>query len=246
MMRRIFLSLALLAVCAYLTIALTAFNRPPSTVCTGIELRLRDSASRDFISLAEVKSLLRKARLYPEGEPLASVRTDAMEEALGCHPLIDDVQCYKTLSGQLGIEVSQRIPILQVLPVGGTSYYIDSKGRSMPAGPQVAAHVPVATGYIKPSLAAGPLYEFALFLRDNPFWQAQVEQIHLSAQGGVELVPRVGQHLIYLGPLTDWEQKLDRVKRFYSQAIGRVGWNKYERISVEFSNQIICTKKNRN
>lgn len=243
MIRRIFLSLALLAVCAYLTIALTAFNRPPATVCTGIELRLRDSANRDFISTAEVKSLLRKAHLYPEGEPLASVRTDALEETLSHHPLIDDVQCYKTLSGQLCIEVSQRIPILQVVPLGGASYYIDSKGRSMPAGPQVAAHVAIATGHIMPSMAAGPLYEFACFLREDPFWQAQVEQINVASNGGVELVPRVGQHLIYLGPLTDWEQKLDRVKRFYRQAISRVGWNKYARISVEFNNQIICTKK---
>lgn len=244
MMRRIFLSLALLVVTAYLVMALTAFNRPPATVCTGIELCLRDSDSRDFITSAEVKSLLRKARLNPEGEPMASIRTEALEEALSHHPLIDEVQCYKTPSGRLCIEVCQRIPLLQVMPAGGTSYYIDSKGRSMPAGPQVSAHVAVATGHISPSLATGPLYEFALYLRHDPFWQAQIEQIHVTAAGGVELVPRVGRHLIYLGPLTGWEQKLHRAKRFYRQAIGRVGWDKYSRINVEFSNQIICTKKN--
>ncbi|HJC97601.1 MAG TPA: cell division protein FtsQ, partial [Candidatus Phocaeicola merdavium] len=29
----------------------------------------------------------------------------------------------------------------------------------------------------------------------------------------------------------------------YEKVLSQVGWNKYERISVEFNNQIICTKK---
>ena len=34
-----------------------------------------------------------------------------------------------------------------------------------------------------------------------------------------------------------------RMRTFYQSALNRVGWNKYERISIEFNNQIICTKK---
>ena len=59
----------------------------------------------------------------------------------------------------------------------------------------------------------------------------------------IELVPRVGDHVIYLGKLDDFEQKLKRVKVFYEKGLNKVGWNKYSRISVEFDNQIICTKK---
>ena len=39
-----------------------------------------------------------------------------------------------------------------------------------------------------------------------------------------------------------FEDKLDRLKTFYGKALNEVGWNKYSRISLEFSNQIICTK----
>ena len=58
----------------------------------------------------------------------------------------------------------------------------------------------------------------------------------------IELVPRVGDHIVYLGKLEHFEDKLDRLKTFYGKALNEVGWNKYSRISLEFSNQIICTK----
>lgn len=59
----------------------------------------------------------------------------------------------------------------------------------------------------------------------------------------IELVPRVGDHLVYLGRLDNFEQKLKRLKVFYEKGLNQVGWNKYSRINVEFSNQIICTKR---
>ena len=59
----------------------------------------------------------------------------------------------------------------------------------------------------------------------------------------IELVPRVGDHVICLGKLDDFERKLKRVKVFYEKGLNKVGWNKYSRISVEFGNQIICTKR---
>ena len=59
----------------------------------------------------------------------------------------------------------------------------------------------------------------------------------------IELVPRVGNHIIYLGKLEHFEDKLKRLKTFYEKGLNQVGWNKYSRISLEFGNQIICTKK---
>ena len=80
-------------------------------------------------------------------------------------------------------------------------------------------------------------------MQQNPFWDAQIEQIYICADQTVELVPRVGDHLIYLGELKDYDRKLDRLKEFYQKALNKVGWNKYSRINVEFDNQIICTKR---
>ena len=52
-----------------------------------------------------------------------------------------------------------------------------------------------------------------------------------------------GDHLVYLGKLENFEDKLARLKEFYKKGLNRVGWNKYSRINLEFNNQIICTKR---
>ena len=59
----------------------------------------------------------------------------------------------------------------------------------------------------------------------------------------VELIPRVGEQIVYLGPLDDFESKLRRLRLFYSKAIDAVGWEKYARVNLEYDNQIICTKR---
>ena len=87
--------------------------------------------------------------------------------------------------------------------------------------------------------------KFGVFLHNNKFWDAQIEQIHVLPDRNIELVPRVGDHLVYLGKLDDFEDKLARLKEFYKKGLNKVGWNKYSRINLEFSNQIICTKRER-
>jgi cell division protein FtsQ len=70
-----------------------------------------------------------------------------------------------------------------------------------------------------------------------------VEQINVTASQELELVPRVGEHIIFLGKPGDYDQKFTRLEKFYKKALNEIGWNKYARISLEFDNQIICTKK---
>ena len=77
----------------------------------------------------------------------------------------------------------------------------------------------------------------------DSFWQNQVEQIHILFDGSVELVPRVGDHIIYLGAPVNISKKLERMRKFYQYGLNKAGWNKYSYISVEFDNQIICKKK---
>jgi len=58
----------------------------------------------------------------------------------------------------------------------------------------------------------------------------------------VELVPRVGNHIIFLGKLDDYQRKLHKLETFYQKAVKTVGWEKYARVDLEYDGQIICTK----
>lgn len=232
-----------LLICAYLIVALTAFNRKPEgQVCHDIDLHIQDSVNAGFITKQEIRNILEKKNLNPVGKKMEEVCSKDIEQVLSQHPLIDAVECYKTPAGKLCVEASQRIPVLRVLNNKGENYYVDNKGTVMPPSAKCVAHLAVVTGNVEKSFATRDLYKFALFLQGNSFWNAQIEQIHVLPNQRIEMVPRVGDHIIYLGKLDNYERKLKRLKLFYEKALNKVGWNKYSRINVEFSNQIICTR----
>lgn len=244
MIKSILLSLFTLSIAVYLVLAVTAFNvRPSEQVCEGIELIIKDSVNAGFVTKKEVGSILKKKELDPEGKVLNEIQTEKIEQGLSQHPLIDRVECYKTPGGKLCIEVTQRIPILRVMGKGGENYYIDNKGQVMPPEAGCLAHLAIITGNVEKTFAMNELYLFGLFLQKNKFWNAQVEQIHVLPNREIELVPRVGDHVIFLGKLENYEEKLARLKEFYRKGLNKVGWNKYERINLEFDNQVICTKR---
>ena len=244
MVKRILLSIVMLVLIAYLVVAVSAFNRKPADqTCRDMELVIKDTAYAGFITKDELKGILEKKGIYPIGKKMERISTKSLERELSKHPLIDEAECYKTPSGKVCVEVTQRIPILRVMSANGENYYLDNKGTVMPSEAKCVAHRVIVTGNVEKSFAMKDLYKFGVFLQKNSFWNAQIEQIHVLPGKNIELVPRVGDHLIYLGKIAGFEKKLKRVKAFYERGLNQVGWNKYSRISVEFDNQIICTKR---
>lgn len=242
-MKKVFILLFLLLIAVYLVVAVTAFNsKPTEMVCEGMELVINDSIDHGFITKKEVLRMLINKKLSPIGKKMGEINTRALEDELSQHPLIGNVECFIIPHGKIGIEVTQRIPLLRVMAANGENYYVDEKGKAMPI-PGSAANVVVATGHIDKAFATKELYEFGLFLQKNPLWQAQIQQINVTPAKELELVPRVGDHILFLGKPGNYEEKFDRLKTFYEKGLNEIGWNKYSRISLEFDNQIICTKK---
>lgn len=243
MIKRILILCTLLLISAYLVLAVTAFNgKPDNRICKGMELVVKDSVNFGFVTPAEVKALLKAQKLSPEGKPLNSINVRRLEETLDKHPFISDAECYLTSGGKVGIEIYQRIPLMRIMSDNGDNYYIDQEGNIMSA-PGKPVHVAVATGYIDRKFAQEELHKLGNYLQADPFWSAQIEQIHVTPKLELELVPRVGDHILFLGKAGNYDEKLRKLRTFYEEALSHVGWNKYKRISIEFNNQIICTKK---
>ena len=125
----------------------------------------------------------------------------------------------------------------------GENYYVDSHGNMMPETRYVTDLI-IATGHISRKYAQGILTQVAKIVLQDNFWKNQVVQINVLPNGSMEIVPRVGDHIIYLGLPNQVEKKLERMRKFYLYGLNKAGWNKYSYISVEFNNQIICKKRN--
>ncbi len=247
MIKKILLLIALLLIIAYLAAAITTFNnKSANQTCKDIELIIKDSVNAGFITKNEVASLLKRKDIYPVGKKMDRIRTKKLEKEIAKHPLIEKVECYKTPSGNLCIEVSQRIPVLRIMNNKGDSFYLDNQGKIIPPEANCTAHLAIVTGDVEKAFAMRYLYKFGVFLQSDKFWNAQIEQINVTPSKEIELIPRVGDHIVFLGKIDNFEEKLGRLKIFYEKALNKVGWNKYERINLEFSNQIICTKRETN
>ena len=132
-------------------------------LCQGVEIIVRDSLDKHFVNESDLISLLKRDGLSPLKKKLSAINTDSIEKHLIKNEMISEAEVYKTPSGKIKLEVTQKMPILRVMSANG-AYYVDNKGTTMPISQRYVAHVPIATGYMEKEFAEYELYVFALFL----------------------------------------------------------------------------------
>jgi cell division protein FtsQ len=159
-----------------------------NTICVGLDVKLLDESSARFISEHEIAKLLDSKGLNPVGNKYKIISTEAIERELLRNELIRTTECYKTISGKVVVQVTQRTP--KFLIVGNQSYYVDSDRKLMPVSLNYAAYVPVVSGRVLHKMATRELFDFVTYLEKDTFWNAQIEQIYVRDDLKVELVPR--------------------------------------------------------
>lgn len=248
MLKALFKLLLLLGFVVYLVFALTRWNKEDeSRLCHKMTVETLDEDdgigdTPPLVSEAEVKELVRRAGLWPEGKRMDCVDPVRMEEAIRRHPYIDSVVCFKTAGDQVRVSLWQSRPLLRVMGEGRFDGLLDRRGRLLPRM-GYAVDLPVATGAITPKHVRETLLPAAKAIEQDPFWREQTEQLCVENDGTLEIVPRVGGHILRIGEAKDVEQKLSRAKEFYTKVLDKVGWRKYRLVSVEYDNQIICKKR---
>ena len=233
-----------IVIAAYLILAVTAFNKPAerATVCSEVKIDIDDEMPDGFLNANEIKKILEKQQLYPLAKPMMAVNARDIEETLRKNPFVQQAECYKAQNGHVCISLKQRMPIMHVMADNGDNYYVDIHGSILPET-RFASDLLVTTGHITKKYAQKTLTPVVNEIVRDKFWQSQIVQIHVLEDGSLEVVPRVGDHIVYLGAPIDIPRKLERLRKFYLYGLNQAGWNKYAYISVEFDNQIICKKK---
>lgn len=232
-----------IALVVYLVLSITVLNHPDEqySVCNEVKIDIKEGEVQGFLNPDEIKAQLQHAKLYPLGNPMDQINSRLIEEALLQNPFVEKAQCYKTQSGSIHITLTQRLPVIHVKADNGDDYYVDTHGNVMP-NTLLASNLVVVTGQVTKPYAKKVLTKVGNFLIRNKLWFHQVEQLNVLSDGSVEMVPRVGNHVIYLGKPVNLSQKLDRLEKFYRYGLSKAGWNKYSYINLEFDNQIICKK----
>ena len=108
-----------------------------------------------------------------------------------------------------------------------TGYPIDSKKNRTPAERKLIRDVK----------------DISLFLLNDPFWMAQISQIDITPSKEFEMIPTVGNHIIEFGDGTDYKTKFKKLFIFYKQILSKTGMDKYERLKIQYNNEIIGVKR---
>lgn len=247
-----------IVIAAYLIMVFVSWNKPAETVtkCNKVDIVIADENINGFLNSNEVKNLLEQSKMYPFMQNLKDINPRRIEQQLARMPFVNTAQCYTTKEGHVCITVTQRTPIVRVKSFTGEDYYVDDNGGVMPNS-QYTSDMIIVTGRVSQLYACRYICVLAKQLMGDDLWRNQIEQINVLPDMTVELVPRVGDHIINIGKLpgslnptvreqliTEYVKKqLHRLELFYRYGLSNAGWNRYEYISLEFSNQVVCRKR---
>lgn len=247
-----------LVIAVYLVFAMTSWNKPDETprLCNKVEINIEDENENGFLKTTEVKTLLERKSLYPLNRRIDGINTREIENILLKTAFVNTAQCYVTTEGHVKLSLTQRTPIVRVKAENGEDYYIDDNGGVMP-NTQYTSDMIIVTGALSKQYACKYISLLASTIMADDLWRNQIEQINVLKDKTIEIVPRVGDHIINIGMLPNSrfpekrkelvsefvKKQLQRIELFYKYGLSEAGWNKYSYISVEFANQVICTNR---
>lgn len=171
--------------------------------------------------------------------PQEKVVLSNAEELLEAHAMVRDAEVYLTLDGVLTAKIEQRKPIGRV--EGLKKYYLDEDGKPMPLSKNHSARVPIITGELTGE-ALEDIYKILKYINKDDFLRKNVIGIHVEGREQYQLKFRMDRFVVHLGGVEDMDKKFRNFKAFYAKALKDKTLDAYLSVSLEFENQVVCTK----
>tara|TARA_R110000751_G_scaffold12457_5_gene42786 strand:- start:11124 stop:11873 length:750 start_codon:yes stop_codon:yes gene_type:complete len=171
--------------------------------------------------------------------PKEDIVLNTIEKAIEANEMVKNAQVYLTVNGDLVAKVIQRKPIGRV--EGVAKFYIDEDGKPMPFSKYHSARVPIITGIVTNKSTEG-VYEILTYVNSDEFLKKNIIGVHITEEQKYQLKFRMENFVVDLGHLGELEKKFSNFKAFYTKANKDKTLNDYKRVSLEFNNQVVCTK----
>ena len=218
-----------------------------------VDIKHLSDGQNDLIKDKDIKEIIKRSFDANLNESkVGQIDVKRVENVLEQDPFIENAEVFIDVANNLDVKITQREPISRIIDNNGLNYYLDKNGIRMPPSKYFSARVLVITGAVTPHVAdflarkkygLKDVFNLVLRLKDDPFYGTFIQQIQVDAGGEFTLVPVLGDQKIRIGSIDDLEDKLQRIRVFYDEAMPYEGWRKYASISVKFKGQIVCKKK---
>ena len=234
-----------------LALLIAAINAKNSSLCSGLEVEINDGGKALFLNKKEVAAILENEGVKDwRNRKIVSFDLMKMENILRRNSWIKEAHLYFDNNQTLKVSIQEREPVARLFTVSGNSYLIDSNGVQMAMAQRTVFRLPVFTGYPeekfglrKDSVLNRQIQDLAIFMNNDSFWSAQIQEVYISTAKTFVMTPLLGSQMIEFGDGSNYKDKFRRLLIFYKEVIAHTGFEKYTGLNLAFSGQIICTRK---
>lgn len=215
-----------------------------------ITVKIENEQENHFLDEADVMKLMQLNLENLRGTGLDEVNLKAIEQRVKSEPFVKEGELYSDLKGNMVIRVELRRPIARIVRNDGPDGYIAEDGTIMPVSEKFTSRVVlISGGFVRQLLKQKNVNDteegkqlIALInaIREDEFWNAQIAQLDMDSKARITMYSQVGDERIEFGRPDNPKVKFKKLRVFYKEILPRMGWNKYDRVNLEYEGQIVA------
>ncbi len=231
---------------------IAAITKRNNEHCIKVDINISGVQNNFFIDKKDVILILENVNGGKlKNKPLHKIDLALMETELQKSRWIKNAELFFDNNNVLEVRITEREPLARIFTTTGLSFYLDSSLTRLPLSDKFSARLPVFTNFPTDVIVltkadtglVKDIRAMSEFIRANPFWMAQIDQVDISPNSDFDLIPKLGNQVIHFGTAERCEEKFNKLLAFYKQVIAKIGWNHYSSISVQYDNQVIGVRR---
>lgn len=252
--RNIFLFISwILVIFFFLYCSINAVHVKQEEVCKSVSFKIENGDDNYFIEVEDLNKELIEGKFNLVGRKITDINFKKVELNISKNEYLEKAMMYKSITGNIVIEVTPMNPILRVVANNGMNYYVSDQWKFVPISPKYTKKVILITGDITNIVHADnsrdsafnmELKQLANFIVNNKFWTSMIDQIHIDQGNKIKLITSVLEPTIIFGQVDEnMERKFKKIEVFLNKCLPIIQNNKYEALDITFKNQVLGIKK---
>lgn len=221
--------------------------RSNEQLCQGLEgdaVQVIDKAHTGFVSSEELTAEIQPLLGNLTNRRLSDIPLDSLRRHLESLDKIESAQVMRLNNNKLQISVVPMVPVARVWPADHTrSYYVNRAGKKIISTPRYHVDVPQITGNFHGDFTPEKLMPLFDYIDSHEDLARLITFISATDSANIFLVPAIRGHVINIGDISNLDNKIHRLKRFYSEVLPIKGWEHYDTISLKWDGQIVATRR---
>ncbi|MEO6219686.1 MAG: hypothetical protein ABIO81_04605 [Ginsengibacter sp.] len=238
-----------------IVLLIAAVSEKNNEHCLKTNIIISDVENNFFIDKKDVIEIIEKTNGGKLEDKFShNIDLASMEIALQKEKWVRKAELFFDNNNVLQVRVSEREPVSRIFTLSGNSFYMDSSLTRLPLSDKFSVRLPVFTNFptdlkVLTKRDSSLLRQIKLlseFIRSDSFWMGQIEQVDINAAGTFELIPKIGNQIIYFGSAENYQRKFRNLLIFYRQVQAPSGWNIYSVIDLRYKGQVIGVRRGAN